>query len=190
MVTQVNIAVSEPGLGRFRVSIFKQRGELVLVVRSLTAEIPPYQTLGLPPLLAKLILSQRGLILFVGEAGSGKSTSLTSLLDYRNANSRSDILTIEEPIESLHPHKRSLVNQREVGADTGSYEDALRSAAGCRETRSSLVTTVTINGGSRPGTAISDLAAPMKPARSTIIRELPNGQTGAILACMRIGEFE
>lgn len=123
---EMNLAISEPGLGRFRVNIFKQRGQLGMVVRSIKTVIPDADALGLPPILKKLIMQKRGLVLFVGGTGSGKSTSLASLIDYRNINSAGHIITIEDPIEFIHSHKKSIVNQREVGMDTDTYEDALK----------------------------------------------------------------
>ena len=120
-----NFAVSEPGLGRFRVNAFRQRGEVSIVARSIKTDIPSIASLGLPPLLKKLSMAPRGLILFVGATGSGKSTSLASMVDYRNANAAGHIITIEDPIEFVHRHKQSIVNQREVGMDTDNYQDAL-----------------------------------------------------------------
>lgn len=122
---EMNVAVSLPGVGRFRLNVFKQRNEIALVVHNITTEIPPLQDLGVPPILAKVIMARRGLILLAGASGSGKSTSLASLIDFRNAHSSGHIITIEDPIEFLHAHKKCVVNQREVGMDTGSYEDAL-----------------------------------------------------------------
>jgi twitching motility protein PilU len=124
---EMNIAISAPGAGRFRVNIFKQRNEVALVVHNITTEIPQLKDLGVPPVLAKVIISKRGLILFAGASGSGKSTSLAALIDFRNSHSAGHIITIEDPIEFLHPYKKCLVNQREVGVDTDSYEDALKS---------------------------------------------------------------
>ena len=123
---EMNMAISEPGVGRFRVNIFKQRNQVAMVVRNIKLQIPDMNTLNLPPILAKIIMQKRGLILFVGGTGSGKSTSLASLIDYRNTNSAGHIITIEDPIEFVHKHKKSIVNQREVGVDTDSYEDALK----------------------------------------------------------------
>ncbi|MEJ2132064.1 MAG: PilT/PilU family type 4a pilus ATPase [Gammaproteobacteria bacterium] len=122
---EMNLAISEAGLGRFRVNIFKQRHETSMVIRSITDEIPSYDSLGLPPILKRLVMQKRGLILFVGGTGSGKSTSLAALIDHRNANSAGHIITIEDPVEFVHHHKKSIVNQREVGVDTDSYQDAL-----------------------------------------------------------------
>lgn len=122
---EMNLAISQPGVGRFRVNIFKQRSQVSMVVRNIKTSIPSMASLGLPDSLAELIMSKRGLILFVGATGSGKSTSLASLIDLRNSNSAGHIITIEDPIEFIHNHKKSIVNQREVGMDTDTYEDAL-----------------------------------------------------------------
>lgn len=123
---EMNLAISEPGIGRFRVNIFKQRHSYAMVIRNIKVEIPNADVLGLPQILKDKIMEKRGLILFVGGTGSGKSTSLAALIDYRNSNAAGHIITIEDPIEFVHPHKKSLVNQREVGVDTLSYEDALK----------------------------------------------------------------
>ncbi len=123
---EMNLAISEPGVGRFRVNIFQQRNQISMVIRSIKVEIPNWRALQLPDILPKLIMQKRGLVLFVGGTGSGKSTSLAALIDYRNANSAGHIITIEDPVEYVHQHKKSIVNQREVGVDTDSYEDALK----------------------------------------------------------------
>ena len=123
---EMNLAISEEGIGRFRVNIFKQRHKIAMVIRNIKTDIPDADKLGLPDILKKTILEKRGLILFVGGTGSGKSTSLAALIDYRNRTADGHIITIEDPIEYVHPHKRSIVNQREVGVDTDSYEDALK----------------------------------------------------------------
>jgi twitching motility protein PilU len=123
---EMNLAVAEPDIGRFRVNIFKQRGEVALVARHIKTDIPSDESLGLPPILKELIMQKRGIILFVGGTGSGKSTSLAALIDYRNKNSDGHIITIEDPIEFIHPHHKSIVNQREVGVDTNGYEEALQ----------------------------------------------------------------
>ncbi|MBI2779660.1 MAG: PilT/PilU family type 4a pilus ATPase [Gammaproteobacteria bacterium] len=123
---EMNLAISEPGVGRFRVNIFKQRNQVAMVIRNIKVDIPDMEKLNLPFILTKVIMQKRGLILFVGGTGSGKSTSLASLIDYRNANSAGHIVTIEDPIEFVHKHKKSIVNQREVGVDTDSFEDALK----------------------------------------------------------------
>ena len=122
---EMNLALDEPDIGRFRINIFKQRTHIAMVIRNIKVEIPNADDLGLPPVLKEIIMQKRGLILFVGGTGSGKSTSLAALIDHRNANSSGHIVTIEDPIEYVHPHKKSLVSQREVGVDTDSYEDAL-----------------------------------------------------------------
>ncbi|HED35941.1 MAG TPA: PilT/PilU family type 4a pilus ATPase [Gammaproteobacteria bacterium] len=123
---EMNLAISESGIGRFRVNIFKQRNEVSMVIRNIKAEIPDLKELGLPPVLKDVIMSKRGIILFVGGTGSGKSTSLAALIDYRNQHSKGHIITIEDPIEYVHSHKGCIVNQREVGVDTDSFEDALK----------------------------------------------------------------
>jgi twitching motility protein PilU len=123
---EIDFAISEPGLGRFRVNIFYQRGFPAMVMRYITADMPRLEALGLPEVMTELINLKRGLILLVGATGSGKSTSLAAMINHRNENSSDHIVTIEDPIEFLHSNKRSIVNQREVGLDTKSYERALR----------------------------------------------------------------
>ncbi len=123
---EMNLAISEAGVGRFRVNIFQQRNEVSMVVRNIKTEIPSLEALGLPEVLKSIIMKKNGLVLFVGGTGSGKSTSLAALIDYRNSNSKGHIITIEDPIEFVHKHKESIVNQREVGVDTDSYADALK----------------------------------------------------------------
>lgn len=125
---EMNLAISEPGIGRFRVNIFKQRNQYSMVIRAIKTDLPNYKDLNLPEILPKLVMQKRGLILFVGGTGSGKSTSLASLIDYRNTNSAGHIITIEDPVEFVHRHKKSIINQREVGMDTNSYDDALENA--------------------------------------------------------------
>lgn len=122
---EMNLAIAEEDVGRFRVNIFKQQNEVSMVIRVIKTEIPDYQDLGLPKVLPKLMMEKRGLILFVGGTGSGKSTSLASLIDHRNKHSAGHIISIEDPIEFVHPHKKSIVNQREIGVDTDCYSDAL-----------------------------------------------------------------
>jgi twitching motility protein PilU len=123
--SEMNLAISRRGMGRYRVNIFKQRNEVSMVIRRLGDSLPDAKELGLPSVLTKLMMSKRGLVLFVGGTGSGKSTSLAALIDYRNKNSKGHIITIEDPVEFTHPHKGCIVNQREVGSDTHSFEDAL-----------------------------------------------------------------
>ena len=122
---EMNLAIDEADIGRFRVNIFRQRNDMAMVIRSIKTELPDYKKLGLPEKLTELVMVKRGLIIFVGGTGSGKSTSLASLIDHRNKTHAGHIITIEDPIEFIHPHKMSIVNQREVGVDTDSYEDAL-----------------------------------------------------------------
>ncbi len=125
---EIDFAISEPGLGRFRVNVFHQRSNIGMVLRYITAEMPNLGDLGMPDLLADLVMHRRGLILMVGATGSGKSTTLAAMLNHRNERSSSHIITIEDPIEFLHPNKKSIVNQREIGLDTKSYARALKSA--------------------------------------------------------------
>ncbi|QHS10046.1 PilT/PilU family type 4a pilus ATPase [Sinimarinibacterium sp. NLF-5-8] len=126
---ELDLATEAGGLGRFRVNIFNQRGSLGMVLRHISAQVPTLDSLGgMPPVLKDLVLQKRGLILMVGATGSGKSTTLAAMLRHRNEVSAGHILTIEDPIEYLHPNLRSIVNQREVGQDTHSYEAALKSA--------------------------------------------------------------
>ena len=123
---EMNLAMSIPGYGRFRVNIFMQRNEVSIVARNIVAEIPNWQDLRLPEILTDVVMRKRGLVLFVGATGSGKSTSLAALIDYRNSNSSGHIVTIEDPVEYVHNHKKSIVNQREVGVDTRNWHNALK----------------------------------------------------------------
>ena len=123
--SEMNLAISRSGLGRYRVNIFRQRNQVSMVIRRLGTDLPNYKDLGLPPALMQLIMQKRGLVLFVGGTGSGKSTSLAALIDYRNENTEGHIITIEDPVEFTHNHKGCIVNQREVGSDTDSFENAL-----------------------------------------------------------------
>jgi twitching motility protein PilU len=125
---EIDFAVSESGLGRFRVNIFHQRGNVAMVLRFVTHKLPTLEELGMPEELKDLVMLRRGLILVVGAAGSGKSTTIAAMINYRNENAASHIVTIEDPIEFLHSNKKSIVNQREIGLDTMSYARALRSA--------------------------------------------------------------
>lgn len=124
----IDFAISEPGLGRFRVNVFHQRGNVSMVLRYITAELPTLDELGMPEQMKELVMLRRGLILMVGATGSGKSTTLAAMINHRNEKTSSHIITVEDPIEFLHPNKQSIVNQREVGLDTKSYARALRSA--------------------------------------------------------------
>jgi twitching motility protein PilU len=123
---EMNLATSISGYGRFRVNIFVQRNEVGIVARNIVADIPSWEDLRLPPVLLEVMMRKRGLVLFVGATGSGKSTSLAALIDYRNSNSSGHIVTIEDPVEYVHVHKKSIVNQREVGVDTRSWHNALK----------------------------------------------------------------
>lgn len=123
---EANFALSRPNLGRFRVSCFVQRGQCGLVVRRIITDIPEIDGLGLPPIIKELAMTKRGLVIFVGATGTGKSTSLASMVGYRNENSRGHIITIEDPIEFLHHHGNCIVTQREVGVDTDSFDVALK----------------------------------------------------------------
>lgn len=123
---EMNLAISVPNVGRFRINIFKQRNEVSIVARNIKMEIPKFEDLKLPEVLLKTVMEKRGLVLFVGGTGSGKSTSLAALIDYRNRNSGGHIITIEDPVEYVHRHKKSIINQREVGVDTRSFHAALK----------------------------------------------------------------
>ncbi len=125
---ECNFAIGSQGIGRFRVNVFKQRGEVGMVIRHIKTEIPSIEQLGLPPILNNLIMRKRGLILVVGATGSGKTTSLAAMIDYRNANATGHIVTVEDPIEYIYQHRKSVVDQREVGIDTHSFENALKNA--------------------------------------------------------------
>ena len=125
---EVDFSLGVPKLGRFRGAAFKQRGETSLVFRYVRSDVPTVAELGLPPVLKDLVMAKNGLIVVVGSTGSGKSTSLAAMIDHRNSNAAGHILTLEDPIEYLHEHKRSVVAQREVGVDTESYGAGIRSA--------------------------------------------------------------
>jgi len=125
---EMNMAIAVPDSGRFRVNVFKQRGEVGMVIRAIRSAIPSIEELQLPQVLKDIIMAQRGLVLIVGSTGAGKSTTLASMIDHRNSTSTGHILTIEDPIEYLHRHKKSIVNQREVGLDTHSFHAALKNA--------------------------------------------------------------
>ncbi len=123
---ECNFAISPPAIGRFRVNAFVQQGKVGLVLRVIPQVLPTIDTLGLPPVLKDVVMSKRGLCILVGATGSGKSTSLAAMVDWRNENSYGHIITIEDPVEFVHPHKNCVVTQREVGLDTDSWEAALK----------------------------------------------------------------
>ncbi|VAW79637.1 Type IV pilus assembly ATPase component PilU [hydrothermal vent metagenome] len=123
---ECNFAISSTGIGRFRVSAFRQRNYAGMVLRRIESNIPDIDDLGLPPIIKNLAMTKRGLVIFVGATGTGKSTSLASMVGYRNQNSSGHIITIEDPIEFIHQHAGCIVTQREVGIDTESFEVALK----------------------------------------------------------------
>ena len=123
---ECNFAISLPGVSRFRVNAFTQRGSVGIVLRVIRSEIPRFEDLNLPSVLKDISMTKRGLVIFVGATGSGKSTSLAAMVGYRNENSHGHIITIEDPIEFVHNHKNCIVTQREVGVDTDNYEIALK----------------------------------------------------------------
>ena len=123
---EANFAISVPGLARFRVSAFTQKGNYGMVMRVIRSDIPNFEELNLPPILKDISMTKRGLVIMVGATGSGKSTSLAAMMGYRNKNSQGHIITIEDPIEFVHEHEGCLITQREVGVDTESYEVALK----------------------------------------------------------------
>ena len=125
---ECNYAMSSESLGRFRASAFVQRGKCGLIVRRIQSEIPTIDELGLPPVIKELAMTKRGLIIFVGATGTGKSTSLAAVVGYRNHNSRGHIISIEDPIEYIHEHAGCIITQREVGMDTASFDVALKNA--------------------------------------------------------------
>jgi twitching motility protein PilU len=125
---EMNTGYALEGVGNFRISAFRQKGTPAFVVRYIPAEIPAFETLNLPPVLLDVIMEKRGLILMVGATGSGKSTTLTAMLDHRNAEKPGHILTLEDPIEFIFRNKKAIVNQREVGSDTKSFQVALKNA--------------------------------------------------------------
>ena len=123
---ECNFAVSQQGIGRFRVSAFVQQAKAGMVVRTITTDIPELDALNVPPQLKDIVMSKRGLIIMVGATGSGKSTTLAAMIGHRNANSHGHIITIEDPVEFVHPHINCIITQREVGTDTADWHTALR----------------------------------------------------------------
>ena len=125
---EMNLSHLDRNVGNFRVNIFRQRGTISLVIRYVRSNVPPFEALKLPKVLLDIVMEKRGLVLVAGATGSGKSTTLAAMIDYRNSNRSGHILTLEDPIEYLFEHKMSLVNQREIGVDTQSYHIALQNA--------------------------------------------------------------
>ena len=125
---EMNISHVDHAVGNFRINLFRQRGTISMVIRFVRASIPGFKELRLPPVLLNLVVEKRGLVLVAGATGSGKSTTLAAMIDYRNSNRSGHILTIEDPVEYLYQHKQSVVNQREIGVDTHNYQRALANA--------------------------------------------------------------
>ncbi|GMU72662.1 MAG: PilT/PilU family type 4a pilus ATPase [Burkholderiales bacterium] len=125
---EMNLSHLDRAVGNFRINIFRQRGTLALVIRYVRSHVPPFEKLRLPPVLLDMVMAKRGLVLVAGATGSGKSTTLAAMIDYRNSNRSGHILTIEDPIEYLYEHRKSIVNQREIGIDTQNYQLALQNA--------------------------------------------------------------
>jgi twitching motility protein PilU len=125
---EMNLSHLDRAVGNFRINIFRQRGTISLVIRFVRSHVPSFEQLKLPPVLLDLVMEKRGLVLICGATGSGKSTSLAAMIDHRNASKSGHILTLEDPIEYLFEHKKSLVNQREIGVDTQNYQKALANA--------------------------------------------------------------
>jgi len=123
---EMNLALSYPEMGRFRVNIFRQRGNVGMVIRQIKTTIPTIDSLGLPQSFKDIIMAKNGMIIMVGGTGSGKSTSLAGMIDWRNSNQAGHIITVEDPIEFVHEHKKSVITQREVGTDTLEFENALK----------------------------------------------------------------
>jgi len=128
LTKEANFAISPGDLGRFRVSAFVQMSSVGMVLRTITTQIPKFEDLALPEVLKDVIMSKRGLVIMVGATGSGKSTTLAAMVGYRNENSYGHIITIEDPVEFVHPHKNCVITQREVGVDTDSFEAALKNS--------------------------------------------------------------
>jgi twitching motility protein PilU len=125
---ECNFAISPPGIGRFRINAFMQQGKVGMVIRVIPAMLPTLDGLGLPPILKDVVMTKRGLVILVGATGAGKSTTMAAMLDWRNEQSYGHILTIEDPVEFVHPHKNCVVTQREVGLDTNTWASALKNS--------------------------------------------------------------
>jgi twitching motility protein PilU len=125
---EMNLSYLDRSVGNFRINIFRQRGTISMVIRYVRSRVPPFEDLKLPSVLLNLVMEKRGLVLVAGATGSGKSTTLAAMIDYRNTNRSGHILTLEDPIEYLFEHKKSIVNQREIGVDTQGYNNALPNA--------------------------------------------------------------
>src|ERR671935_2099796 len=125
---ECNFAIAPQSIGRFRVNCFVQQGQVGAVLRVITTTIPNFEDLKLPPVLKDVAMTKRGLVIFVGATGSGKSTSLAAMVDFRNENSYGHIITVEDPIEFVHPHKNCIVTQREIGVDTDDWGIALKNS--------------------------------------------------------------
>ena len=125
---ECNFAIAPTGIGRFRCNAFIQQGSCGLVLRTIETDVPTIEKLGLPPVLKEIVMTKRGLVILVGGTGSGKSTSLAAMIDHRNANSYGHIITVEDPIEYVHPHKNCIIMQREVGVDTDDWDIALKNS--------------------------------------------------------------
>ncbi|MDX8377594.1 MAG: PilT/PilU family type 4a pilus ATPase [Mariprofundales bacterium] len=123
---EMNLALSYPGIGRFRVNVLRQRGSVAMVVRTIPTEVPSMEKLNLPEIFKEIVLEKNGVIIMVGATSSGKSTSMAAMIDYRNRTTEGHIITIEDPVEFIHPHKKCVVTQREVGTDTLTFQHALK----------------------------------------------------------------
>ncbi|MDX8396593.1 MAG: ATPase, T2SS/T4P/T4SS family, partial [Mariprofundaceae bacterium] len=123
---EMNLALAYEGMGRFRVNIFRQRGDVGMVIRQIKTQVPTLADLGLPDIFKDISMSKRGLVIMVGATGSGKSTSLAAMVDHRNRTQAGHIITIEDPVEFVHEHKKCVITQREVGTDTHEYKAALK----------------------------------------------------------------
>ncbi len=123
---EMNLAIAYEGMGRFRVNIFRQRGDVGMVIRKITTEVPTIDQLGLPEIMKEVIMEKRGLVLMVGATSSGKSTSMAAMLDHRNRHQQGHIITIEDPVEFVHQHRKCIITQREVGTDTATFKAALK----------------------------------------------------------------